>query len=69
MAPVGPALCPEVSEERVGVVDVVGELRPPLAHQLLVVLADGDPALHLAVAATVLVVDEARRWREELRLL
>ena len=35
-------MCPEVSEERGGVVDVVGELRPPVAHQLLVVLGDGD---------------------------
>jgi hypothetical protein len=34
-----------------------------LAHQLLVALGDGDPALRLAVAATVLLVDEARRGR------
>jgi hypothetical protein len=38
-------------------------------HQLLIALGDGDPALRLAVAATILIVDEARRWREELGLL
>jgi hypothetical protein len=52
-------LRPEVSEERVGVVYVAGELHPPLAHQLLIALGDGDPALRLAVEATVLLIDEA----------
>jgi hypothetical protein len=53
----------EVGEEGLRVVDVAAGLRPPLAHQLLVALGDGDPALHLTVSATVLLVDEARYGR------
>jgi hypothetical protein len=48
--------------------DIARELLPPLLHHALVALGDGEPALRLAVAVTVLVVDEARRGREELYL-
>jgi hypothetical protein len=56
-------------EERLLVDDIARELSPPPAHQLLIALRDGEPVLHLAVTVTVLVVEEARRWREELCLL
>jgi hypothetical protein len=62
-------MCPYVIEERRLVDDVARELNPRPAHQLLVVLGNAEPALRLAVAVTILIVEEARRWREELGLL
>jgi hypothetical protein len=56
-------------EERLLVDDIARELSPPPAHQLLIALCDGEPTLRLAVTVMVLVVEEARRWREELCLL
>jgi hypothetical protein len=56
-------------EEHLRVDDIARELIPPPAHQLLVVLGDGEPAIRLAVAVSILIVEEARRWREELGLL
>jgi hypothetical protein len=56
-------------KEHLIVDDIARELIPPPAHQLLVALGDGELALRLAVAVTILIVEEARRWREELDLL
>jgi hypothetical protein len=39
-----------------------------LLHQALITLGDGEPALLLAVAGMVVVGEEARPRREELRL-
>jgi hypothetical protein len=56
-------------EENLLVGDIARELFPPPAHQLLVALGDGELTLCLAVAVTILIVEDARRWREELGLL
>jgi hypothetical protein len=69
VAPVYPPLRPEVVEECLLVDDVARELIPLPAHQLLVTLRDGEPALRLAVAVTILIIEEARRWRGDLGFL
>jgi hypothetical protein len=65
---VHPPLCHLRGVEVFLIPNIVWELLPPLLHQELVMLGDDESVLRLAVAVTVLVDDEARREREELRL-
>jgi hypothetical protein len=64
-----PPLLPLRAIEGLLILDVARVIFALFLHQALIALGDGEPALLFAVAGTVIVGEEARRHREELRLL